>query len=53
MKFFLDIIGNVQFRYLGQDASDTKIPMVIQYDLNGEVLAIGAEGPPEPKDVEL
>ena len=27
--------------------------MVIWYDLNGEVLAIGAEGPPQPEDVEL
>lgn len=40
-------------RYPGQDASDAKIPTVIWYDLNGEVLAIGAEGPPQPEDVEL
>ncbi|ETW80440.1 hypothetical protein HETIRDRAFT_154793 [Heterobasidion irregulare TC 32-1] len=35
-------------RYPGQEAGDAKIPTVVWYDSNGQVLAVGAEEPSEP-----
>ena len=47
--FYAILVGcNNQRRYPGQEAGDAKIPTVVWYDSNGQVLAVGAEEPSEP-----
>ena len=48
LLYWILIVFHDRCRYPGQEAGDAKIPTVVWYDSNGQVLAVGAEEPSEP-----